>query len=581
MFLRPRAPLNSLSSRIPSARRWVSSGSASQGEFDEFDVVIVGGGPAGLALASALASSSCAKEVLKVALIEASDLSKVRDWSMPADAFSNRVSSLTNLSQGFLKGGSLSDSTLDIGVWQHVAAERTCPVANMEIWDGISDARISFNGMELGAGRGEGTEANSMARLTENLNLQRALLRHLESHPTIRLLDKTKVESIHKGEQDGVWPVVHLSGGQVLRARLLVGADGFNSPVRSFAGIHSYGWNYPTQAIVATLQHSPRTVGSSTTAYQRFLPTGPIAFLPLSPTSSSLVWSTRPTLAAALTKADPSVLAVMINAAFRLPDVSLRYLHSRILDVVSAGNALDPVEIKNEIAWREESHSIGAHSIYASALVDPASVNVGIPPEGAELLPPLVEGIQVGTMASFPLRFNHAESYIGEGKDARTVLVGDAAHTIHPLAGQGLNLGLADVECLARCIENTVVRGGDIGSYTALMPYARERYLKNHAVMSVCDKLHKIYAAEAGPIVWARSVGVEVLNELDTLKAGIMMSAGSKHHNTEFSGWNMAAAGIEAVSGGVRVARAMGDGLRSIAAGALRMAGEAMAKRSQ
>ncbi len=239
-----------------------------------------------------------------------------------------------------------------------------------------------------------------------------------------------------------------------------IGADGFNSPVRNYAKIDSFGWSYDTQAIVATLNHAPRGAfqGPNTTAYQRFLPTGPIAFLPLSPTSSSLVWSTKPALAAAILASEPSVLPRMINAAFRLPDISMRYLHSRILEAQQAGNRLTGDQVREEIAWRESSHAIDAASAYASS-----QTTIGIPPEGSESLPPLVTCTQPGTPASFPLRFNHTESYIGEGLGGRTVLVGDAAHTVHPLAGQGLNLGLADVECLAQHINNAVLNGSDIG----------------------------------------------------------------------------------------------------------------------
>lgn len=151
----------------------------------------------------------------------------------------------------------------------------------------------------------------------------------------------------------------------------------------------------------------------------------------------------------------------MINAAFRLPQISLQYLYNRISEAQAAGNPLTAQQIQEEIMWREKSHGIYQHSALSSSTA--SSVPVGIPPTDSELVPPLVTSIQAGTVASFPLRFNHTESYLGEGTGARTVLVGDAAHTIHPLAGQGLNLGLGDVECLAKCIETTILQGGDIG----------------------------------------------------------------------------------------------------------------------
>ena len=206
--------------------------------------------------------------------------------------------------------------------------------------------------------------------------------------------------------------------------------------------------------------HAPRLEGlqnPNTTAYQRFLPTGPIAFLPLSPTASSLCWSTKPSLAAALTSVDSKVLAYMINAAFRLPEVSIRHLHRVLLE---EQQGVTPESILEEIRWRERSHNIDQYSAYSSQVFEA----VGIPPNDAELVPPVVKSIQPGTVASFPLRLSHADSYIGEDdRGSRTALLGDAAHTTHPLAGQGLNMGLGDAQALADCIHSAVLVGGDIG----------------------------------------------------------------------------------------------------------------------
>ncbi|KAH9849907.1 ubiquinone biosynthesis hydrox [Lenzites betulinus] len=523
----------------------------------ESDVVIVGGGPAGLALASALSSKVSTRDALKVVLVEAGDLGKVSQWAPPADAFSNRVSSITNASQSFLQ---------EIGAWAHVDESRTCPIEEMQIWDGLSDARITFSTKDDGAWGMPGSgRLSQMARLTENLNLQRALLRQLRDVSAVEVLDKVKVQSIQREQREGGgWPLVHLSDGRVLRARLLVGADGFNSPVRTYADIQSYGWAYDTTAIVATLVHAPRTMfqAPNTVAYQRFLPTGPIAFLPLSPIASSMVWSTKPHVAEALLSSDPAVLTGMINAAFRLPDVSLRYLHEIIVDAANSGAPLSPQQLQQEIAWRERSHSIDSRSAYSLS-----ADATGVPPADADTLPPLVTSIQPGTAASFPLRFNHADEYIGDGAGARTVLVGDAAHTIHPLAGQGLNMGLGDVQALFGCIQQALLTGADIGSRTALLPYARERYFENHKVMAACDKLHKLYAATSEPVVWARSVGVEVLNELDSVKAAMMLSAGSRSRLSGSQvGANLAASGLESLARSV-------SGIRTLTEGAANLAG--------
>ncbi|KAF7309734.1 Ubiquinone biosynthesis monooxygenase COQ6, mitochondrial [Mycena indigotica] len=513
---------------------------------EDWDVVIVGGGPVGLALASALGSSADIRQNVKVALVEAGDLSSVQNWTPEPGTFSNRASSLTHKSQEFLK---------EVDAWAYVDEKRTCVIEDMQVWDGVSDARIEFPASLLGLQHG-------MARMTENLNLQRGLLRRLESIPQIRLFDKTKVKMITNMETHG-WPLVHLDDGRVMRSRLLVGADGFNSPVRNFAKISSFGWDYNTQAIVATMFHQPRGafLGPHTTAYQRFLPTGPIAFLPLSPVASSLVWSTKPLLAKALIAAGLDVLRPMINAAFRMPHVSMNYLHDIVVEADRNGTPLTASQIKEEIAWRERSDGIDATSAYASG---ETVQQQGIPPQGTELLPPLVTSLQPGSVASFPLRFNHTDSYLGEGDGGRTVLVGDAAHTVHPLAGQGLNLGLADVDALSKCIQDALANGGDIGSRTALLPYARERYFSNHKIMSAMDKLHKLYSTSFSPVVWARSVGLEVVNELDSVKAAIMMEGSGKKDLGGNIFWEAGARGVEAFAATSSAARIVVDSIPSV-----------------
>ncbi|KAF8909362.1 hypothetical protein CPB84DRAFT_1765951 [Gymnopilus junonius] len=495
---------------LPIRHKRTFSTSPSSGVIDS-DVVIVGGGPAGLALASALRSSSVSKRRLDITLVEAGDLDKIRAWNPSPGIYSNRVSSLTNASQSFLR---------EIGAWKYVEQDRTSGVENLRVWDGVSDARIDFSAVTCNY------PSPGMARLTENLNLQRGLLRHMAD---IRIIPRTKVTSISKdNEESGGWPLVKLDDEKVLRARLLVGADGFNSPVRAFARISSFGWSYDTQAIVATMYHPPRGVyeGPNTTAYQRFLPTGPIAFLPLGPTVSSLVWSTKPSLAAALLACESGVLANMINAAFRLPLISLKYLHERILEAHAKAVPISVTEIQEEIGWREQSHMIDVNSTYSSSTI----TRLGIPPADSEDVPPLVTEIQPG-----PFRTN---------------------------CPRWPELGLSDVECLARCIRNALLTGSDIGSYTALLPYSQERYLANHTLMSAVDKLHKLFSNESEPVVWARSVGFEVLNELDTVKAGIMMTAGARPEKKSSAGslgWELTAGAIQTLSSTSKTAGVVKD----------------------
>jgi ubiquinone biosynthesis monooxygenase Coq6 len=329
--------------------------------------------------------------------------------------------------------------------------------------------------------------------MVENLNLTSGLLGRLQELGGVSVFDKARVERISMGEEsEGLdmsgWPVVHLAGGKQLWARLLVGADGANSPVRTFAGIEARGWDYERHGVVATLELQGTGWGGDETkiAYQRFLPTGPVAMLPLPGKYSTLVWSTTPANASLLKTLSAEDFTALVNAAFRLSPTDLKYMHTQ-----GSGQC-------DELAWRlDKTH------------FDPSAV------------PQFVVGVQDGTVASFPLKMRHADGYIGE----RVALVGDAAHTVHPLAGQGLNQGQGDVQSLAKTIGFSVSHGQDLGSRMSLEPYASERYAANHVLLGVCDKLHKLYSVSSGPLVPLRSLGLNAVNALGPLKNFIMNQA--------------------------------------------------------
>jgi len=418
-----------------------------------------------------------------------------------------------------------------IGAWDKVEHGRTQEYHGMEVWDGISGAKISFDPIDsqrrgLGSGvldavgemipgsqfsrqnrhHGDATapSASTIATMCENQNLTTALLGRLRASEDVEILDQIKVESITLGPESedekapdlSQWPILTLADSRQLAAKLLVGADGAHSPVRNFADIQSEGWDYDQHGIVATLDVD-RTFSEDElrTAYQRFLPTGPIALLPLPGNKASLVWSMSTPLATKLKALSPPSFAEMVTAAFRLRQVDLAYL-------LNHGTS-DQVNIADEVSWR---------------LPNTPPAATGLPPAF-----PHIDSSQEGSIASFPLRMRHASTYTGH----RVALIGDAAHTVHPLAGQGLNLGLADAEALANRIINGVEHGMDIGTSWCLDEYNSQRWAKNNAVMGVCDKLQKLYGVESGPVVWARSLGLNLVNSLGGLKGSIMRAAGT------------------------------------------------------
>ncbi|KAK0345608.1 putative ubiquinone biosynthesis monooxygenase [Friedmanniomyces endolithicus] len=502
----------------PLLRRSVYSSAATHNgasQPDTYDVVCIGGGPVGLSFVSALRSHP-STSALRVALIDSQDLSTART-TKDTETYSNRCSSLTPASLRFLK---------QIGAWEHAKRERAQPYHAMDVWDGVSGSKIHFDSVDqqqtglldavaemIPGSRSQASrrkyevEDVGVATMCENANTTSALLQRLHELDEERskdrlifdMLEKTRVESIDlgpesKGEESldlSQWPIVTTSHGRIA-ARLLVGADGANSPVRQFADIPSPGWDYNQHGVVATLDLDQQiTAQNLRTAYQRFLPTGPVALLPLPGNKASLVWSTTPQHAAKLKTLSRPDFTAAVNAAFRLMPFDISYM-------LSPNSTTSPTD---ELTWRESA--------------TPAA-STGVPRNF-----PRITSVQEGSIASFPLRMRHADTYTGH----RIALIGDAAHTIHPLAGQGLNLGLADAESLAQRIAYGVDHGMDVGSCWTLDGYNSDRWAKNNAVIGVVDKLSKIYGFGSGPVVWGRSAGVEVLERLGTLKGWMMGAA--------------------------------------------------------
>jgi len=129
-------------------------------------------------------------------------------------------------------------------------------------------------------------------------------------------------------------------------------------------------------------------------------------------------------------------------------------------------------------------------------------------------LPPTVINVRPNSRASFPLGFGHATHYIGP----RVALIGDAAHRVHPLAGQGVNLGFRDVQCMTRTLESAVSLGNDIGNVQHLLRYQAERQLKNAPIMVSLDFLNRLYSNSFAPLVALRSIGLNAVNRTQFFK---------------------------------------------------------------
>lgn len=483
--------------------RWLKQQSrrmATAADPDVYDVTVVGGGPAGLSLLAALRMCHCERHIcladklkgtakstahLRTALIETQSLDAIERWSLPGGQYSNRASSLTSASRKYLES---------IGAWSELDQTRLSPYHHMTVWDGLSPSgRIAFEAQP---------RSEPMAYMTENQNLTRALVRRLKVLPPISIFDKTTVAGIELGRPPdptseslnlSSYPHVTLYTHQTIASRLLIGADGINGPVRRFAGISTKGWDYERHGVVATLKLRPAQDPSDIAiAYQRFLPTGPIALLPLPDDFATLVWTTTPERAAKLKSLGQEDFIAMVNAAFRLSVVDLDFMSTQ-----SSGQL-------SEFQWRDSVHP-------SASLEQQGSI------------PRLVEGVQEGSIASFPLRLRQADAYTAE----RVALIGDAAHTIHPLAGQGLNMGLSDSQALADTIQEAVANGADIGNeLQCLDRYNSDTWMKNNRMLGVVDKLHWLYSSRNPLVVSARGWGLGTVNQLEPLKRLLMGQAG-------------------------------------------------------
>lgn len=394
----------------------------------QFDILIVGGGMIGSALALGLS-----RQGWQVGLIEGAPAASLMALAEPAnsvDDFEPRVSAISLASQRLLE---------ELGAWPKVQASRHCGYREMTVWDGDGTGRIHFDAAEL--------HARSLGTIVENRNIVRALFESL-SDSSVQLLDGVRVKAWSRGQG------VELEDGRCLVARLVVGADGALSRLRQWSGLATREWDYDQQAIVCTVRTSQN---HRYTAWQRFSPTGPLAFLPLLNEAGdehfcSIVWSQ------------------------------------------------DTLEARRLMALETESFR--------------KELEAAIERELGEVL-------AVSRRFAFPLRQRHAKDYIADG----LALVGDAAHTIHPLAGQGANLGYGDVRALLEELERARELGLAPDDASVLARYQRRRKGENLAMMAAMEGFKQLFARDELPVRWLRNTGMRWLNQLAPLKNRIAAEA--------------------------------------------------------
>ncbi|MDE2304500.1 MAG: FAD-dependent monooxygenase [Gammaproteobacteria bacterium] len=383
----------------------------------EFDVVFAGAGPVGTVAASLLA----ARRVSAPARIAVIDPRFARegdgaDWDL-------RVFALNHASRRLLRAA---------GVWQRLPRERISPYEHMCVWDASGEPggrrSLSFDCAELGE--------PDLGCIVDGRSLKWHALQAAREAGITMIEAGVRAITVDEGAVR-----VRLDDGRDLGARLIAAADGAQSPVRELLGVRTSGHDYGEDALVF---HVRTQSEHRRTAWQRFLASGPLAFLPLADGRSSIVWSVCHREAARLRSLEPGALAAA-------------------LDEASAG--------------------VLGRTQVASAI------------------------------AAFPLRLRTAECLAGE----RFALLGDAAHVVHPLAGQGLNLGLMDCAAFVEVLEDA---GGAaaFGDLRVLRRYERWRRSEIGPSSAAFDGLDRLFSNADSRLSTLRGAGLEVVGSIGPLR---------------------------------------------------------------
>lgn len=379
------------------------------------DVAVIGGGVVGLATALAAASTG-----LRIAIFDANDSPAASESGRGIHDWDRRVTALTPASVKFLES---------LGVWQSILdTRRIGSYTDMIVWDAEGTGQIQFSASDL--------HIDALGHIVESSITTRALVHRAEAYPNVDIHWNTRLEGLSIREHD---VALETSNGATIAAELVIGADGGRSKSRGLAQIRTREWRYHQNAIVATIKVNP---GHDKACWQAFLPTGPLALLPLAePDVCSIVWSLD-------------------------EDLSQRWVDATDDDFLGGLNR---------------------------ALSDRGP-----------------RAIAVGARQAFPLVQCHAVDY----SRGRFVLVGDAAHAIHPLAGQGINLGLSDAHVLGEEIVRVHQRRGEWWSSQTMKRYERQRKGENLSMMAMMQAFKWGFGSRNPALTMMRNWG---LNSVDTL----------------------------------------------------------------
>lgn len=387
------------------------------------DVIIVGGGLNGPALALALAQAG-----LKVTVLDALPLETRADPEFNGRAYAQALAS-----RRFWQA---------VGVWplvtKHVQNIEDILVTDGKIGEGAAPLFLHFDHRELDEG--------VFGYMIEDRWLRAALHQRMEEEAGVSHRAPAKVIGVDAGLGAAS---VTLEGGETLTARLVVGCDGRNSMVGRAAGIKRLEWSYDQFGLVCSVEHEKPHQG---VAHEYFLPAGPFAILPLPGNVSSLVWTEKTDEAKRVMKLDDAAYEAEIRARF--------------------GDFLGEVKL-------------------------------------------------VGGRWAFPLNLSLAQDYV----KPRLALVGDAAHGVHPIAGQGLNLGIRDVAALAEVLVDAMRRGEDIGALDVLERYQTWRRFDSTALAFGMDAVNRLFSNDNPAIRLARDIGLAAVNQIAPARRFFMRTA--------------------------------------------------------